>query len=156
MADYDSKSTTKVVAAITPAVLAADNTPAAIDCLDFKSALVCTHVGVGGITFDATNKVEFKLTHCDESAGTYTAVEAADVVMPYGETLGLGGIIRSLIAAKAAADTEVHGVGYIGKKRYLKLLADFSGTHGTGTAIAASVVLGHPMHAPIPQSSFEV
>ena len=155
MADYDLKSRVKVVPAITPAELDADNTPAAIDLVDFKSALVCTHVGAGGITFSTTNKVEFKLTHSDDNV-TYDAVEAADVVMPYGETLGAGGIIRSLIAAKAAADTEVHSVGYIGKRRYLKLLADFSGTHGAATPMSAHVVLGNPMHAPIPQASFEV
>lgn len=154
MADYDSKSKTKVVNAITPAVLAADNTPAAIDLGDYKSALVCTNVGVGGITFSGSNKIEFVLTHSEDNV-TYTAVTADDVIMPYGEAWATGGIIRSLIAAKAAADTEVHGVGYVGKNRYLKLLADFSGTHGTGTPISASVVLGHTMHAPPGQTNFE-
>lgn len=154
MADYDTKHDHKVVAAITPAVLAADNTPAAIDTLNFRGVLVTTHVGVGGITFDATNKVEFKLTHSEDDV-TYDAVGADDVIMPYGETLGSGGIIRSLIAAKAAADSEVHGVGYVGKRRYLKLLADFSGTHGAGTAIAAEVILSKPLHAPVGQGNFD-
>jgi hypothetical protein len=45
------------------------------------------------------------------------------------------GIIKSLVAAHAAA--AVYRYGYKGGKRYLKLLADFSGTHGTGTPIAA-------------------
>ena len=33
-------------------------------------------------------------------------------------------------------------IGYIGGKPYLKLLADFSGTHGTGTPVSALVVRG--------------
>jgi hypothetical protein len=34
----------------------------------------------------------------------------------------------------------VYRFGYKGGKRYLKLLADFSGTHGTGTPVAAVVM----------------
>lgn len=153
MADYDLKHNIKVVPAITPAVLSADNTPAAIDTLGFRGATILTHVGIGGITFSTTNKVEVKLTHSDDNSA-YAAVEADDVLMPYGETLGDGGIIRSLIAEKAAADTEVHAVGYRGKKRYLKVLADFSGTHGTGTPIEASVILSHPDNKPVGQTNF--
>ena len=33
--------------------------------------------------------------------------------------------------------------GYVGGKRYVKLLAAFSGTHGTGTPIAGVVIRGH-------------
>lgn len=154
MADYDLKHDVKVVPALTPAVLDADEESAAIDTNGFKSATILTHVGIGGITFSTSNKVEFTLTHSDDDS-SYAAVAADDVIMPYGETLGDGGIIRSLIAAKAAADTEVHAVGYIGKKRYLKLLANFSGTHGAGTPMSAEVILGHPMSAPVGQASFE-
>jgi len=50
------------------------------------------------------------------------------------------GIIKSLTSAHAAAD--VYRFGYVGNKRYLKLLADFSGTHGSGTPIAAMVLKG--------------
>lgn len=154
MAEYDLKSITEVVSAITPAVLSADNTPGAIDLLGWQSAVIATNVGAGGITFSGTNKIEFVLTHSDDNS-TYEAVAATDVVMPYGESWATGGIIRSIVAAKAAADTTVHTVGYVGKRRYLKLLADFSGTHGTGTAISATVIKGNPMHAPASQSSYE-
>lgn len=153
MADYDLKHDVKLVPALVPAVWAADNTPAAIDTLGFRGVTICTHVGIGGITFSTTNKVEFKLTH-SEDGSTYDAVEADDVLMPYGETLGDGGIIRSLIAAKAAADTEVHAVGYVGKRRYLKLLADFSGTHGAGTPMSAEVILSKPDNRPVGQTNF--
>lgn len=153
-ANYDLKHDIKVLPVITPAVLDADTTPTAIDLKGYQSATILTHVGVGGISFSGTNKVEYKLTHSDDNS-TYVAVEEDDVLMPYGETLGSGGIIRSLIAAKAAADTEVHAVGYRGKRRYLKLLADFSGTHGTGTPMSASVILGHPYNKPVGQTSFE-
>jgi hypothetical protein len=51
-----------------------------------------------------------------------------------------GGIIKALVAAHAAA--ACYRVGYKGGKRYLKVLAKFSGTHGTGTPIAAMVIKG--------------
>jgi hypothetical protein len=122
---------------IPPSTLAADNTPAAIDLTGYLSATILVQVGVGGITFDTTNKVEFVLTHSDDNS-TYTNVTTADMV---GVTV-TNGIIRSLVAAHAAAT--IVKVGYIGRKRYLKLLADFSGTHGTGTPMTAIAIEGTP------------
>lgn len=129
------------VAVIGPITLSADNTPAAVDLQGFEGAKLCIAVGVGGITFDTTNKVEFKLTHSDDDS-TYTAVAAGDVLLGTNadSSVGTGGIVRSLIAAHAAAS--IAEIEYIGGKRYLKVLADFSGTHGTGTPIAVSVLKG--------------
>ena len=64
-----------------------------------------------------------------------------------GATVGTGGIVKSLTAAHASPT--VDRVGYLGNKRYLKVLADFSGTHGTGTPIAVVVAKGHPASAPV-------
>jgi hypothetical protein len=130
------------IEAIAPAVLAADNTPAAIDLLDYAAALLLLHIGVGGITFNGTNKIEFVLTHSDDDS-TYTNVAEADVIKDANAPTAIAnGIVRSLTAAHAASTLQK--LGYIGGKRYLKLLSDFSGTHGTGTPIAASVVRGRP------------
>jgi hypothetical protein len=128
--------------AIGAAVLTADNTPAAIDLQGFQAANIMIAVGVGGITFSGVNKIEFKLTHSDDDV-SYADVTDADVL---GVTGVVTGIIRALTAAHAAA--AVYNVGYIGGRRYLKLLADFSGTHGTGTPIAAIVNRSHPNIAP--------
>ncbi|MGE4321932.1 MAG: hypothetical protein AB7E60_02760 [Sphingobium sp.] len=125
------------LAAIGAAALDADNTPAAIDLIGYDAAEILLAIGIGGITFSGTNKIEFKLTHSDDNV-TYTAVEADDVLG--AASVGTGGIIKALTAAHAAA--AVYRFGYKGGKRYLKLLADFSGTHGTGTPIAAIVLKG--------------
>ncbi|WP_037421969.1 hypothetical protein [Sinorhizobium sp. CCBAU 05631] len=139
----DIHSDITVVSAIGAAVLTADNTPAAIDLRGYNAAEIVLVIGIGGITFDATNKIEFKLTHSDDDS-TYTAVEAKDVL---GVTsVGSGGIIKALIAAHAAA--AAYRFGYVGGKRYLKILADFSGTHGTGTPIAALVLKGYGYNQP--------
>ena len=133
-----------VKTALPAAVYAADNTPGAIDVSNFAAAIVCLSVGIGGITFTTSNKIEFKLTHSDDNS-TYAAVTVADVTGL--SSVGTGGIIHSLVAAQAAAD--VVNVGYVGGKKYLKLLADFSGTHGTGTPLAAVVVCAEPLIAPV-------
>ena len=125
-----------------PVVLAADNTPAAIDLAGFNSAVILLSIGIGGITFDATNKVEFKVTHSDDNS-TYTDVADADMQGVTGIT---SGIIKSLVAAHAAAAT--YEYGYVGNKRYLKILADFSGTHGTGTPLAVKVIKGNGVYKP--------
>lgn len=140
----NQESNLSAVFSVPPATYNADPTPAAVDLQGFDSATILMPVGVGGITFDASNKVEFKLTHSDDNS-TYTAVEQADV--SGSVTVGAGGIIRSLVAAHAAASCAK--VGYVGGKRYIKVLPDFSGTHGTGTPLAAIVLKGNPSLAPV-------
>lgn len=138
----DLHSGVSVATLIAAATLAADNTPAAVDLLGYQSAEILLAIGVGGITFSGTNKIEFVLTHSDDNS-TYTNVADADLLGVSGTS---NGIIKSLIAAHAAGAS--YRFGYKGGKRYLKLLADFSGTHGTGTPIAAMVLLGDPEVAP--------
>lgn len=129
---------------IPPAEYDSDNTTAAVDIRGYKSALIEIAVGVGGITFTASNKIEFKLTHADTVDGEYSAVTQADIA---GAVVGTGGIIKSLTAAHAAAT--VTKVGYHGDKRFLKLLADFSGTHGEPTPISATVLRFGPYLGPV-------
>ncbi len=134
MRDMHSETNVKVL--IGTAALAADNTPAAVDLQGFAAVEIVLAIGVGGITFTGTNKVEFILTHSDDDS-TYAAVTTADML---GVTVASGGIIKTLNAAHAAA--AAYRYGYVGGKRYLKLLADFSGTHATATPIAATAVCG--------------
>lgn len=130
----DLHSKILLVSAIGAAVLAADASSAAIDLQGYDAAEIALAVGVGGITFNGTNKVEFVLTHSDDDS-TYTNVDVGDVL---GVEAVTDGIIKDLKVAHAAAS--VYRVGYKGGKRYLKLTANFSGTHGAGTPIAAMVI----------------
>jgi hypothetical protein len=125
---------------IASATLAADSTPIAIDMSGYNSCTILIEVGAGGITFSGTNKVEFVLTESDDNS-SYTNVAATDII--HAPITVLSGIVYNLIAAHASAT--VVRLGYKGTKRYLKLLADFSGTHGTGTPISAVALLGHPL-----------
>jgi tryptophan synthase beta subunit len=136
--ERDGATEKNVAVLIDAATLSADNTPAAVDNLGYHKATITLAIGAGGITFTASNKIEFVLTHSDDNS-TYSNVTDSDVILDsLGPTSVTSGIVRSLTSAHATAD--VQKIGYIGGKRYLKLLADFSGTHGTGTPIAANVV----------------
>lgn len=135
---FDQSETFEVAALVPPAVYSADPTPPAIALGKAQSATILISVGVGGITFSGTNKVEFILTHSDATDGTYTAVTQDDVE---GVTVTEGGIVRSLVAAHAAPT--ITKLGYKGRKGFLKLLPDFSGTHGAGTPMSAVVVIGN-------------
>lgn len=119
-----------------PIAMNADNTPVAIDLLNARGVEILLAIGAGGITFDGTNKIEFKLTHSDDDS-VYTAVTVDDLLGV--ASVGTGGIVKSLIAAHATATT--YRFGYKGSKRYLKLLADFSGTHGSATPLYAGVLV---------------
>ena len=130
---------------VAAATYAADNTPVAVDMAGYDGTTVLIHVGAGGITFTGSNKIEFVLSHGDTATvGSHTPVAAADVV---GVTWATGGIVRSLIAAHAAAS--IVEVGYVGTKQFLSVLADFSGTHGTGTPIAVTALRQLPLSAPV-------
>ncbi len=139
---HDLHSHVSVKPLIAPAVLAADNTPVAVDLLGFDAAEIVLNIAAGGITFTGTNKIEFVLTHSDDDS-TYTNVTDADMLGVSGIS---NGIIKSLTAAHASANA--YRFGYKGNKRYLNLLADFSGTHATGTGISATVVRGAPELTP--------
>ena len=114
-----------------------------VDLRGFDSAMVLLAIGIGGITFDGTNRLEFVLQHSDDNSA-WAAVAQADVV---GATVTGAGIIRALTAAKAAAD--VQEIGYVGGRRFIRVVADFSGTHATGTPMAATIVRGNAHLAPV-------
>lgn len=134
----DLHSGLTVAAAIDAATLTDDNTPAAVDLRGFKGAEIILAIGAGGITFSDTDKIEFTLIHSDDDS-SYEAVTVDDLLGV--AAVGEGGIVKALVAAHATA--AVYRFGYVGAKRYLRLLAAFEGSHASGTPIAAVVIKGH-------------
>ena len=110
--ERDSFSEDGAAIVIAPAVLAADNTPDAIDMLGWRGATLLLTIGAGGITFSDTNKIEFVLTHSYDGT-EYVPVTSDDIITDdLAPATITNGIIRALTAAKAAADLQ--RVGYIG------------------------------------------
>jgi hypothetical protein len=142
----DMYTRTMPVVSIAAQIAAADVTGAVVDLQGYGAATVLLEIGAGGITFSGTNKVEFILQEGDASDGSDMAAVAQAAVIPSSITV-TSGIVKSLVAAHASG--EAFRVGYVGSKRYIRLIADFSGTHGTGTPIAATVLCQRPDNAPV-------
>ncbi|MFG1301914.1 hypothetical protein V5F49_19185 [Xanthobacter sp. V3C-3] len=126
----DLVSNISPVQAVAPAVLSATATSAALDLLGFDSAVMVVSTGtiVGSGNFTA--KVQESDT---TTSGDFTDVAAGDL---------RGGFPASL------AENAVARVGYIGRKRYVRLVI----TKNSGTSIAAGAMLVKGSAAPRPIS----
>lgn len=137
----DLNNNIKLVQSLAPAVRTADANGDGVDLKGFEAAAICVDTGAEGITLSSTNKIEFELEHSDDDS-TYSDVAQADVI---GVTLGSGGLFLTL--DDNAESPQISEIGYVGGKRYVRVVANFSGTHGTGTPISAFVILGKPRHS---------
>lgn len=157
-AEYDLVSNLKAPLGLVLATRTSDaSTTAAMgDTQTWKSLTFGWYLGIGGITFSISNKIEVVIEESDDDS-TWTKVAEDNLVIPYGLTYGAAnsGIVKAYTAEKAAADTAYTLVGYRGKKRYARLTFDFTGTHGQGTPCAAIVIQGHPAIRPNWQSNVE-
>jgi hypothetical protein len=156
--DYDSASNMKAVSAIAPASVSTDQLSSALDTslYGYKALTLEVYVGVGGITFDGSNYIAINVTHLDTDSN-YAAVTDDDVILPYSTTATVAlmgasdGTVKLYQALHAAADITL--IGYRGKKRYVKVEADFIGTHGSPTVVGVNWIFDNPMSAPTWQTS---
>ncbi len=140
-----------IVPILGPISLAADNTPAALDVRTFENVQLLLGTGIQGVTFTSTDKIEWTLSHGDNSTvGEHTTVAAADVKIYDATETEIawvtGGIVWQLNAAHAAA--LYRRIDYVGGKGYLSLLANFSGTHGAATPVMAFLLTSRGHFAP--------
>lgn len=113
-------------------------TSAAIDLQGFEAATVFAASGELGTQ---ENDYTFKLTECADVGGSYTDVASGDI-------LGTAPVFDCPSGGTAAEDDTVKQFAYVGYKRYIKVVLTVAGA-GTGSGIVgATVVKGHPRHAP--------
>lgn len=137
----DLANSIAAVASLDAAARTADTNGTGADLQGFESATVIAMVGAEGITLSGTDKIEFKLEHSDDDS-TYTAVTAsADVVEGTVDSSGIFATFDDNAEAPAVAT-----IGYVGGKRYVRVVDERSGTHGSATPTAAVIVKGHPRH----------
>ena len=143
MAIYDGKSGIKIDESLNAIVKDADTNCTAVDSQGFSSVTHVVNVGANGITFSTTHKVEIELEHSDDNV-TFTDVTSnTDVV---GGTVGTNGLWQTIDADGDC--NAVYAIGYVGGKRYSRVVLNFSGTHGTGTIFGVVGVKGRPLSAP--------
>lgn len=132
MSVRDLYNNLKAVVAINPTTGKDNLAGSLIDLQGFGGALVVVQSGT--IT-DGT--FTFELRHGNASDGSDLAA------VPDEDLLGTEPVFG------ATDDNKVVQFGYIGTKRYIKLVATVSGSPSTGGTLGAIVIKGFPRHAPV-------
>jgi len=130
---------------IIPAVRTAAVNGSGVDLQGYESATAVVFVGAEGDTLSSSVHFEVSLEHSDDNS-SFSDVAQADIV---DGTISSGGIFLKMDgSAGGNPDTtgEIHRVGYVGGKRYVRVVLAKTGTHSTGTPIGAMIVKGHARH----------
>jgi len=118
-----------------------------VDLKGFEEATAIVDVGAEGDTLSGSVYFEISLEHSDDDS-TYTDCVQADII---NGTIAAGGIWLKLDGSTGGDPDTTGGnwqVGYVGGKRYLRLVLAKTGTHSTGTPIAGVIVKSRPRNAP--------
>lgn len=143
MATRDHYHNSKVVQSLAPASRTADVNGTGVDTAGFEGVTVEFNIGAEGVTLSGTDKIVLKVEESDDDS-SWSATVAGDTI---GEESA--GIVKTLDDNAEAPAT--YRVAYVGAKRYVRGVLDYSGTHGTGTPTSCNVVLTSPRHAPVTQ-----
>ena len=140
---FDLKNNIQLVESLNSIVKDADTNSTGIDTQGANSAMVIVNVGAPGITFSGSNKVDIKLEDSADNS-TFAAVTNNNFVT--GGTVDSAGIWQTIDANGEC--NAVYGLGYVGPERYIRVVLDFSGTHGTGTVFGVTGALGNLESSP--------
>lgn len=147
----DFHSNNKAVKTLATAVYTSDQNGAGVDRQGFESVEHLIQVGVSGDTLSGSKKIDFIIEESDDDA-TYTAVTSASDVLVDSAIAAVSAPDGSgifLTIDDAAEDDVLARIGYVGGKRYSRVVADFTGTHSNGIPLAMLAVLGHAEQAPV-------
>ena len=119
-----------------------------IDLQGFEEATAVVSVGAEGDTLSGSVYFEVSLEHSDDDS-TYTDCVQADIV---NGTIAAGGIWLKLDGTTGGDPDTAGGqwqVGYVGGKRYVRLVLAKTGTHTNGTPISGLIVKSRARSAPV-------
>ncbi len=138
----DLANNTNTVKVLDPIVITADNNPAGIDIQGFKSIVFSVSTGVEGDTLGSSVKFDFILQESDDNS-SFTAVTSSKAVT--GKDVTSTGIFLTLDAN--GETPQIQSIGYIGGKRYARVVIDATGSHSNGTPMSIVAILGNPVDA---------
>ena len=130
------------------AVKTADANGTGIDLQGFEEATAVVSVGAEGDTLSGSVYFEVSLEHSDDNS-TYTSCVQTEIV---NGTIAVGGIFLKLDGTTGGNPDTTGGqwqVGYVGGKRYVRLVLSKTGTHTNGTPISGMIVKSRPRNAPV-------
>jgi len=117
-----------------------------VDLQGYESATVLVDVGAEGDTLSSSVHFEVSLEESDDNS-TFTDVVQADII---DGTIAAGGIFLKLDGTTGGDPDSAGGifrVGYVGNKRYVRVVLAKTGTHSNGTPLGAMVVRGSARHS---------
>lgn len=148
----DLHSNVKAVSHIIGTLTATETPANGVDLAGFGSSEFIIHVGeVTNIANSPQPSWAFKLQESDSQSSGFTDVTNADDVLvgsaksPVTAPDSSTGVFLTVDAA--AEDDQVYRVGYIGTKRYARVVATAANTPGA-TPISVVAMLGNPAIAP--------
>lgn len=114
-------------------------------------AAITTNTNTDGAIIDTVGyeSLEFYLASGTITDGTYTAqlFHGNDPALADGVQLTGEEVLGSAVFAPTGDSNETRRIGYVGKKRYVRLRIVSTGVT-TGGTIGAIAVLGSPLHGP--------
>lgn len=116
-----------------------------VDLQGYESATVLVDVGAEGDTLSGSVHFEISLEESDDNS-TFTDVAQAGII---DGTISSGGIFLKLDGTTGGDPDTTGGifrVGYVGGKRYIRVVLAKTGTHSNGTPLGAMVIRGHARH----------
>lgn len=129
------------VQSLAPAVRSADANGSGVDLQFFEGAFAIFDIGAEGDTLSSSVKIDVKLEHSDDNSSWSAVSSSSDVTDGSVDSDGIWATFDDNAEAPA-----VKGIGYVGGKRYLRVVADFSGTHSNGSPCSAMIIKGFPRH----------
>ena len=117
-----------------------------VDLQGYESATVLVDVGAEGDTLSSSVHFEVSLEESDDNS-TFTDVAQASII---DGTIASGGIFLKLDGTTGGDPDTTGGifrVGYVGNKRYIRVVLAKTGSHSNGTPIGAMVVRGSARHS---------
>tara|TARA_R100001440_G_C2516160_1_gene118430 strand:- start:1150 stop:1599 length:450 start_codon:yes stop_codon:yes gene_type:complete len=130
------------VQSLAPAVRTADANGTGVDLQGFEGAMAIFDIGAEGDTLSGSVKIDVKLEHSDDDSSYSAVTSSSDVTDGSVDSNGVWATFDDNTEAPA-----VVGIGYVGGKRYVRVVADFTGSHSNGTPVSAMIVKGFARHS---------
>ena len=130
------------VQSLAPAVRTADANGTGVDLQGFEGAMAIFDIGAEGDTLSSSVKIDVKLEHSDDNSSWSAVVSNNDITDGAIDSSGIWATFDDNAEAPA-----VVGIGCVGGKRYLRVVADFSGSHSNGSPVSAMIIKGFARHS---------
>lgn len=126
------------------AVTNSDTNCTSVDMKGYESLMFVVNVGASADTINGSNYIELEVEDSSDDS-TFSDCADADILDSVSATNnGTFGLIDA-----ASEDEATFKVGYVGDKRYVRVVLSFTGTHSTGTPISVDAIRGNAAVKPV-------